>query len=336
MLLLCSGTDQCPVRVYREFARHRPLDVCEPESRFYLQPVKNPRTSVWYTRQPLGKNTIGSIAKVMAQKAGLAATNKTNHSGRKTAVQTLLHAGIPPTDVMQLTGHKNVQSLNSYSHLSLDQQRSVSNILSGQLPVLPGKSVRPPAASLSVAPNPPLSTAMDANFSLDTSLDSDIINQLMDNDGFSDMLATESIPDACNIAPISNASVGFHPSTNLSIPGYSSLAPLTSSSIGVVPLTNLSIPGTSGVELLPSTNPSTSANPYIHGSFNVVNLPSRPAQQSALSLCPTQRQSSSQQQNYKFLNGTVNGDITINFHEHISYNKPPKRRRILIDSDSEE
>ena len=49
------------------------------------------------------------------------------------AIQTLLHAGVPPTDVMQLTGHKNIQSLNSYAHLSTNQQQSMSNLRSTQL-----------------------------------------------------------------------------------------------------------------------------------------------------------------------------------------------------------
>ena len=89
---------------------------------------------MWFTKQVIGKNTIGNIAKQMALQAGLSEA-RTNHSGRKTAIQTLLHAGIPPTDVMQLTGHKNVQSLNSYSKLSNDQQHSISNLLSNSLSV---------------------------------------------------------------------------------------------------------------------------------------------------------------------------------------------------------
>lgn len=64
----------------------------------------------------------------MSKAAGL--SKKSNHSARKTAIQTLLHANVSPTDVVQITGHKNVQSLNSYSHLSNDQQKNISSILS--------------------------------------------------------------------------------------------------------------------------------------------------------------------------------------------------------------
>lgn len=62
--------------------------------------------------------------------AGGLKQKKSNHSARKTAIQTLLHANVSPTDVVQITGHKNVQSLNAYSHLSNAQQRTISNVLS--------------------------------------------------------------------------------------------------------------------------------------------------------------------------------------------------------------
>jgi len=64
---------------------------------------------------PMGKTSIGSIAKRMSEGANLP-------PGK--------HANIPPTDVVQLTGHKNIQSLNSYSIMSSDQQRNISHLLS--------------------------------------------------------------------------------------------------------------------------------------------------------------------------------------------------------------
>ena len=62
--------------------------------------------------------------------AGLNSSRKSNHSARKTGIQCLLHASIPSTNVEQLSRHKNVQSLNSYSTLSLNQQQKMSQILS--------------------------------------------------------------------------------------------------------------------------------------------------------------------------------------------------------------
>ena len=55
---------------------------------------------------------------------------KTNHSARKTMVETLCCSNIPDSTVMQRSGHKRVQSLNHYKKPSLDQQRSISHLLS--------------------------------------------------------------------------------------------------------------------------------------------------------------------------------------------------------------
>ena len=55
--------------------------------------------------------------KTMAQKAGLE-PNVESHFGRKTMTQNLVNNGVSPTDIMQLSGHKNVQSILSYSTVS--------------------------------------------------------------------------------------------------------------------------------------------------------------------------------------------------------------------------
>ena len=49
----------------------------------------------------------------MAEKADLPG-RKTNHSGRKTTVKRLKEATFENADIIQVTGHKNVQSLISY------------------------------------------------------------------------------------------------------------------------------------------------------------------------------------------------------------------------------
>ncbi|CAC5422615.1 unnamed protein product [Mytilus coruscus] len=55
---------------------------------------------------------------------------KSNHSVRKTTITALVHEDIPDTRIMQLSGHKNVQSINSYSSASIEQQKEMANILS--------------------------------------------------------------------------------------------------------------------------------------------------------------------------------------------------------------
>ena len=55
---------------------------------------------------------------------------KTNHSGRKTLVQKLRDNDVPPNQMVQVTGHKNLLSVNYYSSLRERQMENISKILS--------------------------------------------------------------------------------------------------------------------------------------------------------------------------------------------------------------
>ena len=46
-------------------------------------------------------------------------------------IQTLVNNDVPPIDIMQLSGHKNVQSITSYSTVSQKQQLNMSHTLTG-------------------------------------------------------------------------------------------------------------------------------------------------------------------------------------------------------------
>ena len=54
---------------------------------------------------------------------------KTNHSVRKTMCTNLLHAGVALTNIIQLSGHKNVASLSNYATASRSQQQAMCDIL---------------------------------------------------------------------------------------------------------------------------------------------------------------------------------------------------------------
>jgi len=121
---------RCPVRLYRAFIQRRPPEMCAADSPFYLA-VNHHRkpTSFWYKKQPLGVTLLNRIMKELADKGGIQG-KKTNHSARKTMIQTLCSANVPDSTIMQLSGHKSITSLNHYKKPSLDQQRSMSNLLS--------------------------------------------------------------------------------------------------------------------------------------------------------------------------------------------------------------
>ncbi len=93
-----------------------------------------PCSELQYYRRLLVQTTevtrIGTIMKKMAEHAGLKG-KKTNHSARKTMVTNLTKSNVPDTQVMQLSGHRNIQSLNAYKKASLQQQKEMSHILSG-------------------------------------------------------------------------------------------------------------------------------------------------------------------------------------------------------------
>jgi len=115
--------------MYILFMKKRPTQ--DPESRFYLTVNrywdKKPDAS-WFTAAPMGKDTLGNIAKVLSEKAGFSAKHS-NHSGRKTFITNLLDSGCAPTEVAQLSGHKNLASLNHYHTLSLQRQQELSDII---------------------------------------------------------------------------------------------------------------------------------------------------------------------------------------------------------------
>ena len=129
-----TGTNRCPVLYYNLFKARRPQKANSPESPFSL--TVNHQTwrqsQVWYKGSPLGKNEIGKFMSTAAKNVGLAAQNKkiSNHSVRKTSISRLLDAGVPGNFVMQLSGHKNLQSLSSYKSASIAHRRHMSDTLS--------------------------------------------------------------------------------------------------------------------------------------------------------------------------------------------------------------
>ena len=87
---------------------------------------------IWYMRSPLGKNQLGKFLSDAVSAAGLQSgkIKLSNHSVRKTSIGRLLDANFPENYVMQLSGHKNIQSLSAYTSASLSHQRQMSDALS--------------------------------------------------------------------------------------------------------------------------------------------------------------------------------------------------------------
>ena len=122
---------RCPVSAYKQYRSHRPQAMLTADSPFYLGVIQDPGNSdVWYRSQPMGHDKLSSLIKRMAINAKLNG-RFTNHSVRKTMITELMHSGIADSNVIQLSGHKSVQSLQRYHVASYDQQKEMSTILSG-------------------------------------------------------------------------------------------------------------------------------------------------------------------------------------------------------------
>lgn len=122
--------DRCLVRLYRKYLSLRPTSKNCSED-FYLRPLANPKDNTcWYSVQPMGINTLGSIVSSLARKIGL--TGKiTNHSCRASAASRMFQNNMEEQLVMDKTGHRST-AVRSYKRTSDAQFRDVTRVLYGQ------------------------------------------------------------------------------------------------------------------------------------------------------------------------------------------------------------
>ncbi|XP_062579483.1 uncharacterized protein LOC134241461 [Saccostrea cucullata] len=126
-----------PVEVYKKYASLRPQGFSEPNDPFYIAtrtiPLSDTRSDKWFMKQRLGVNKIGKILNNMVEKCPKLSESwkrLTNTSTRKYCVQKLREENIAPTDIMQVTGHKNVNSIINYSEVTIKKQQEMSVLLS--------------------------------------------------------------------------------------------------------------------------------------------------------------------------------------------------------------
>ena len=126
------GSEKDPVAAYQLYAKKRRTEMNDSDAPFYLainNCTKQESSKPWFKKSAVGQNKLNSLMRKMAEKAGLG-PNVTNHSGRKTMIQALTNNDIPATDIIQLSGHKNLQSVTNYSVVPEKQQVKMSHTLS--------------------------------------------------------------------------------------------------------------------------------------------------------------------------------------------------------------
>ena len=134
---------KCPVKMYKIDRANRPQNMSHEDSPFFLGINRNGKSFQWYRSQPMGHDTLGSIMKRMCVVAGLRGKHN-NHSVRKTMMTNWVQANIDSNLICQLSGHKNVNSVNGYAVASKFQQK-MCNVLqnpdeSSNMLALPGPS----------------------------------------------------------------------------------------------------------------------------------------------------------------------------------------------------
>ena len=130
--MYATGSDHCPVHFFKAYLSHRPPEANTPDSPFYLG-IKYKRQSdsiIWYKNQPMGKNKLGKFMASASTEIGITNKKVTDHSVCKTMIQRLIDAKYTPNEVAQLSGHKNLKSLDSYMTASDETQKQISLSLS--------------------------------------------------------------------------------------------------------------------------------------------------------------------------------------------------------------
>lgn len=103
-----SCPERCHVRIFEKY-----MSLCPTEGRdgaLYLQPLLKFSGSVWYSRNPLGHNTLRTMTATLAKEAGLSG-NFTNHSLRATTATRLFHSGVSEQAIMDRTGHRSIEGM---------------------------------------------------------------------------------------------------------------------------------------------------------------------------------------------------------------------------------
>ena len=124
------GGPKCPVALLEKMIAKRPPSL-KNSGPLYLQPLRKPKPSVWYSVQRLGINQIASFMDEIKQSANLDVSKRiTNHSVRKTLVKKLKKAGVSNTEIIAITGHKSEDSLKHYDEVDIDDHRRISKCIS--------------------------------------------------------------------------------------------------------------------------------------------------------------------------------------------------------------
>ena len=130
-----ESPERDPIKIYEIYSIKRPNNFSNADDPFYLAPrtipLEDSKTNIWFLRQKVGERKLVGLKKKMKESGKLDINKRlTNHSARKYLLQRLREHNVEGTDIMQISGHTNVASINNYSKMSEEKHKQISTILS--------------------------------------------------------------------------------------------------------------------------------------------------------------------------------------------------------------
>ena len=130
----------CFIRLLKKYQSKCPLDASVDA--FYLQPLRSPTETCWYSRRALGYHPLSTTVSRICKSAGVLGY-KTNHSLRATSTSQLYQSGVDEQLVMERSRHWSVEEVRSYKRTSDEKRRALSDILNGVRKT--ARTIDPPA-----------------------------------------------------------------------------------------------------------------------------------------------------------------------------------------------
>ncbi|KAI5073291.1 hypothetical protein GOP47_0011304 [Adiantum capillus-veneris] len=116
---------------YEQLMRHMPIFVLGDKNLgfMFLQPINNPRTHVWYSRNRVSVKVLTRLVKSIGARSGLP-RNFSNKSLRNTCVTRMSLGQVPREVGMLITGHKRLTSYERYDMSNEVRMAATQKILS--------------------------------------------------------------------------------------------------------------------------------------------------------------------------------------------------------------
>ena len=121
-----DNPSRCFVTFYKAYMAHRPKTI--EHNAFYLTPIRNPKSEVWYSTCPVRHHTLSNTVNRLCRSVSIGGY-KTNHSLRVTAAITLFQQGVDEQLIMMRTGHRSTDGVRAYKRVSESQQQALSSVL---------------------------------------------------------------------------------------------------------------------------------------------------------------------------------------------------------------